>query len=46
MSSSEAVYESKMVSELDKYMGENLTPSDCLLRMSLDANNQVQLMRQ
>ena len=44
----EAQYESKMVCELEKYVDENLTPHDYILRMSLqdDEEEQVRLMRQ
>lgn len=45
-SSAEAQYDSRMVSELDPYVEENLTVHDYILRMSLDAEEQVQLMKQ
>ena len=45
-SAAEAKYDSKMVCELEKYGQENLTKHDCVLRMALDYEEQVQLMRQ
>ena len=45
-SAAEAKYDSKMVCELEKYGQENLTKHDCVLRMALDCEEQVKLMRQ
>jgi hypothetical protein len=45
-SSAEAQYSSSMVSELYQYTRENLTSHDYILRMALDSNEQVQLMKQ
>lgn len=45
-SSAEAQYDSRMVSELDEYVEENLTTHDYILRMFLNVSEQVQLMKQ
>ena len=45
-SAAEAQYESKMVSQLEEYQEEHLTPHDYILRMALDASEQVRIMRQ
>ena len=45
-SAAEAKYDSTMVCELEKYGQENLTKRDCILRMALDCDEQVRIMRQ
>ena len=45
-SAAEAQYDSKMVCELPEYNEENLTTHDYILRMSLNVEEQVNLMRQ
>ena len=45
-SRAEAQYDSNMVCELDKYEEEDLTPHDYVLRMALDADEKVNLMKQ
>ena len=45
-SAAEAQYESKMVAELPVFVEENLTVHDYVLRMSLDGEEDVRMMRQ